>query len=276
MNKETKVKKLMTLALTVAVAGTLVAGEVMVKGSDTMLNLVQTLAESFSSANPDITVSVAGGGSGVGINSITNGECDIANSSRAIKSKEISTARANGVNPVEYAIAIDGLCVITNPDNPIKQLTVEQLGRIYRGEVTNWSAVGGPKLAITLYGRQPNSGTFVYFRDEVGEGRVRAFDAPDERQRPDRRGREGRQGRPGLRGRRLRPQRRERRRNSRRTAPTTTRRSTRRRSKPAPTRWPGPCSSTRAARPRAMPAPSSSSRPARQDRSWSRKRASTR
>jgi phosphate transport system substrate-binding protein len=165
-----KMRRLITLALTAAFAGTLVAGEVMVKGSDTMLNLVQTLAEQFAAASPDVTVSVAGGGSGVGINAISNAECDIANSSRSIKSKEISTARSNGVSPVEYAVAIDGICVITNPDNQVKQLTVGQLGRIYRGEVTNWSAVGGPKLTITLYGRQPNSGTFVYFRDEVVKG----------------------------------------------------------------------------------------------------------
>jgi phosphate transport system substrate-binding protein len=163
--KENRMKKLLSTAILAAMVTTLVAGEVIVKGSDTMLNLTQRLAEAFSAASPDITVSVAGGGSGVGINAVVNNEVEIGNASRAIKSKEISSARANGVNPVEYAIAVDGLCVIANPSNPVKKLTVTQLGDIYRGKVKNWSEVGGPNKPVTLYGRQPNSGTFVFFRE---------------------------------------------------------------------------------------------------------------
>lgn len=167
-------KKLLTLAVAATFATALVAKEVVVKGSDTLLNLVQHLSEEFTAAYPDATVSVSGGGSGVGINAICNNQCDIADASRGIQSKEISTARANGVNPTEYVIAIDGICVITNPSNPVKQLTEDQLGKIYRGEITNWSAVGGPKVAISLYGRQPSSGTFVYFRDETVKGEYAA------------------------------------------------------------------------------------------------------
>jgi len=163
-------KKLLTIATLAAMVTTLVAGEVIVKGSDTMLNLTQRLAEAFSAANPDITVSVAGGGSGVGINAVVNNEVQVGNASRAIKSKEISSARANGVNPVEYAIAVDGVCVITNPKNPVKQLTVAQRGDIYRGKVKDWSEVGGPKKKVSLYGRQPNSGTFVFFREVAVQG----------------------------------------------------------------------------------------------------------
>jgi phosphate transport system substrate-binding protein len=163
-------KKLLTIATLAAMVTTLVAGEVIVKGSDTMLNLTQRLAEAFSSASPDVTVSVAGGGSGVGINAVVNNEVEIGNASRAIKSKEISNARANGVNPVEYAIAVDGLCVITNSSNPVKKLTLTQLGDIYRGKVKNWSEVGGPNKPVSLYGRQPNSGTFVFFREMAVKG----------------------------------------------------------------------------------------------------------
>jgi phosphate transport system substrate-binding protein len=163
-------KKLLSIATLAAMVTTLVAGEVIVKGSDTMLNLTQRLAEAFSAANPDITVSVAGGGSGVGINAVVNNEVQIGNASRSIKSKEISSARANGVNPVEYAIAVDGLCVITNSSNPVKKLTIAQLGDIYRGKVKNWSEVGGPNKPISLYGRQPNSGTFVFFREMAVKG----------------------------------------------------------------------------------------------------------
>jgi phosphate transport system substrate-binding protein len=163
-------KKLLTIAVLAAMVTTLVAKEVMVKGSDTMLNLTQRLAEGFMAANPDVTVSVTGGGSGVGINAIISGETDIANSSRAIKSKEVSTARSNGVNPVEYPIAIDGVCIVVNAANTIDKLTVSQLGQLYQGKIANWSALGGPNKKVSLYGRQPSSGTFVYVRDEAVKG----------------------------------------------------------------------------------------------------------
>jgi phosphate transport system substrate-binding protein len=150
--------------------GAAVGGEVTVKGSDTMLNLVQRMAEKFGNAQSDATVSVTGGGSGVGINAIVNSECDIANASRSITSKETYDARSNGVNPVEFAIAIDGLSFVVSAENSVSQLTVEQVGAIYRGDVKNWSEVGGPNRKITLYGRQPSSGTFIYMRDEVMKG----------------------------------------------------------------------------------------------------------
>jgi phosphate transport system substrate-binding protein len=161
-------KKLLTTIVVLAALVTAVAArEVMVKGSDTMLNLVQNLAEAFASANPDVTVSVTGGGSGVGISAVVNRQTDIGDASRAIASKEISGARANGVNPTEYAIAIDGVCIIVNASNSVEKLTVEQLGQLYQGKIANWSTVGGPNKKVSLYGRQPSSGTFVYVRDEA-------------------------------------------------------------------------------------------------------------
>lgn len=168
-------KKVLSLITLFALSSSLIAGEIIVKGSDTMLNLVQRLAEGFSAVRGDITISVAGGGSGVGITAITNGEVDIANASRAIKSKEISAARAQGVNPVEIVIALDGLAVIVNSKNPVKNLTVQQIGAIYRGEIKNWKEVGGPNKKIVLYGRQPNSGTFVFFREEVVQGEYASY-----------------------------------------------------------------------------------------------------
>lgn len=161
-------KKIITI---IALLGTILFGaEIIIKGSDTMLNLTQRLGEAFSAVRPDVTVSVTGGGSGVGINAIINREVDIANASRGIKSKEISSARANGVNPVEIVIALDGLSVIVNSKNPVNKLTLQQIGAIYRGEITNWNQLGGPNKKIVLYGRQPNSGTFVFFREEVVKG----------------------------------------------------------------------------------------------------------
>ncbi len=161
-------KKVIT---TFAVLTTLLFGvEIMIKGSDTMLNLVQRLGEAFSTVQPDVTVSVTGGGSGVGINAMINREVPVAMASRAMKSKELSQARSNGVNPVEIVIALDGLSVIVNSKNQVSKLTIDQIGAIYRGEITNWNQIGGPNKKIVLYGRQPNSGTFVFFRDEVVKG----------------------------------------------------------------------------------------------------------
>jgi phosphate transport system substrate-binding protein len=167
-------KLLTTIAVLAALVTAVAAREVMVKGSDTMLNLVQNLAEAFASANPDVTVSVTGGGSGVGISAVVNKQTDIGDASRAIASKEISSARANGVNPTEYAIAIDGVCIITNASNSVEKLTIEQLGQLYQGKIANWSSVGGPNKKVSLYGRQPSSGTFVYVRDEAVKGEYAA------------------------------------------------------------------------------------------------------
>jgi len=158
------------LSAALCLGGIVHAREVVVKGSDTMLNLVQRLAEAFGTAQSDATVSVTGGGSGVGINAIVNNECDIANASRSIVAKEIYDARSNGVNATEFAIAIDGLSIVVNAENSVQQLTVAQVGAIYRGEVKNWKEVGGENKKIALYGRQPSSGTFVYMRDEVMKG----------------------------------------------------------------------------------------------------------
>jgi phosphate transport system substrate-binding protein len=141
-----------------------------VKGSDTEVNVVQRLAENYMKKDPNASIAVTGGGSGVGIAAIINKTTDLCNASRAMKDSEIAKAKANGVNPVGVAFAVDGLSVIVNPKNTLKSLTVDQIGQIYRGEVTNWKQVGGPDSPITLYGRQPNSGTFVFFREGVVKG----------------------------------------------------------------------------------------------------------
>jgi phosphate transport system substrate-binding protein len=143
---------------------------IQVKGSDTEVNVVQRLAESFMKKNPGYSIAVTGGGSGVGIAAIINKTTDLANASRPMKDSEIAQAKANGVNPIGAVFAVDGLSVIVNPKNTVKSLTMDQIGQIYRGELTNWKQAGGPDVPITLYGRQPNSGTFVFFREAVVRG----------------------------------------------------------------------------------------------------------
>ncbi len=143
------------------------ANEVVIQGSDTEVQLVSALVEAFSGDHPDARISVAGGGSAVGIAALINGETDIANSSRQMKPEEIQSARDNGMDPQEFILARDGLSVIVHPSNSVSTLTMDQVSKIYKGEITNWKDVGGPDLPIVLYGRQSTSGTFGFFRDTV-------------------------------------------------------------------------------------------------------------
>ncbi len=137
------------------------------KGSDTIVNLALAWAEAYQTLNPDVRISVTGGGSGTGIAALINGTVDVANASRQIKPKEIENACGNGVEPVEFVIARDAIAVIVNPDNPINQLTLQQISDIYSGVYTNWQEVGGVDRPIVRLSRETNSGTHVYFLEQV-------------------------------------------------------------------------------------------------------------
>ncbi len=145
-------------------------GTIQVKGSDSEVNLVQRLAEVFMQKNPDVNISVTGGGSGTGIAALINKQTDIANSSRELNAKEEEAARKAGVTPFRVIFATDAVSVILHPENPIGKLTIDQLGKIFKGETTNWKEIGGPDLKISLYGRQSNSGTYVFFREFLLKG----------------------------------------------------------------------------------------------------------
>ncbi len=165
-----KLQKLLIPIIGLSILASNSFATIQVKGSDTMVNLVQKLAEEYMKKNAGNSVAVSGGGSGTGIAAIINGKCNIANSSRSMKPAEISKMKSKGGDPREIAIAIDALSVIVNPANPINKLNIEVIGAIFRGEITNWKEIGGPDKAITLYGRQPNSGTFDFFREHVLAG----------------------------------------------------------------------------------------------------------
>jgi len=143
---------------------------IQVKGSDSEVNLVQRLAEVFMQKNQDVNISVTGGGSGTGIAALINKQTDIANSSRELNAKEEEAAKKAGVTPFRVIFATDAVSVILHPENPVAKLTIDQLGKIFKGEITNWKEVGGPDLKISLYGRQSNSGTYVFFREFVLKG----------------------------------------------------------------------------------------------------------
>jgi phosphate transport system substrate-binding protein len=145
-------------------------GMIQVKGSDSEVNLVQRLAEVFMQKNPGVNISVTGGGSGTGIAALINKQTDIANSSRELNVKEEEAAKKAGVTPFRVVFATDAVSVILHPENPVAKLTIDQLGKIFKGEIANWKEVGGPNLKISLYGRQSNSGTYVFFREFVLKG----------------------------------------------------------------------------------------------------------
>jgi len=137
------------------------------KGSDTLVNLALAWAERYREIHPEVTIAVTGGGSGTGIAALINGTVDLANASRSMKANEIAEAEANGIVPVEFTVAIDALAIVVHPDNPVSQLTIDQLADIYTGRITNWQAVGGNDAPIILLSRETNSGTHVYFLEEV-------------------------------------------------------------------------------------------------------------
>ncbi|SES92823.1 PstS family phosphate ABC transporter substrate-binding protein [Anaerobranca gottschalkii] len=139
-----------------------------VKGSDTMVNLGQHWAEAFMAKNPEVTISVTGGGSGTGIAAIQNDNTHIAQSSRPMTETEIENAKANNVQISEFIVGQDGLAVVVNAKNPVSDLTMAQLKDIFTGKITHWSELGWEEGGeITLYSRQSNSGTYVYFWQTV-------------------------------------------------------------------------------------------------------------
>lgn len=138
-----------------------------IKGSDTMVHLMSTLAEAFMKKNPDIKISVTGGGSGTGIAALINGTTDICASSRDMQQKEKDQAKEKNITPVEKTIAYDGIAIVVHPDNPMKELTMEQIKKIYTGVYKNWKELDGPDQPITTLSRESNSGTYVFFQEHV-------------------------------------------------------------------------------------------------------------
>jgi phosphate transport system substrate-binding protein len=137
------------------------------KGSDTIVNLALAWAETYQGEHPEVRISVTGGGSGTGIAALINNTVDLANASRKIKAEEIAEAQSKGVEPLEHIIARDAIAVIVNPENPVDELTLQQLSDIYSGKLTNWTEVGGEDRPIVKLSRETNSGTHVYFLETV-------------------------------------------------------------------------------------------------------------
>ena len=137
------------------------------KGSDTIVNLALAWAEAYQKLHPEVSISVTGGGTGTGIAALINNTVDLANASRQIKQEEITAANKNGVDPVEFVVARDAIAIVVNPSNPVNELTIQQISDIYSGKISNWMEVGGENRPIVRLSRETNSGTHVYFLENV-------------------------------------------------------------------------------------------------------------
>jgi phosphate transport system substrate-binding protein len=145
-------------------------------GSDTMVNLAQAWAEEYAKVTPNVSVEVSGGGSGVGIAALINGTADIANSSRHLEPEEAEKAKKhNGKAPTEFMVGYDGLAIYVHKDNPLSEISMEELSEIYRegGKTNKWSELGVKSIPgakgdeLIRVSRQNNSGTYHYFRETV-------------------------------------------------------------------------------------------------------------
>jgi len=142
--------------------------KITVKGSDTMVILAQKWAETYMVGHKGVTIQVTGGGTGTGFAALQNNTTDLCNASRPIKKPEVMNCiKAFKAKPQEHRVALDGLAVYLNSANPVKELTVEQVGKLFRGKINNWKELGGNDAPVVLYSRENSSGTYEFFKEHV-------------------------------------------------------------------------------------------------------------
>ncbi|MDD5102107.1 MAG: phosphate ABC transporter substrate-binding protein [Endomicrobiaceae bacterium] len=168
-------KSLFAVMLMITCVNSVLLAKVIVEGSTTVLPIAQRAAEELMDSNSQIEITVRGGGSGVGINSLISKKCDIATASRAIKDSELNKASLNGVAPKAYVVAMDGIAVVVNSENPVRKLSKSQVKDIFTGKISNWSEVGGSNVKIVIVSRDSSSGTFEAFNElALNKAKVRA------------------------------------------------------------------------------------------------------
>ena len=167
------IKHLVLTAVAVATGANAWAGNITVKGSDTLVVLAQKWAETYGLQHTNTHISVSGGGTGVGFAALQNQTTDLCDASRNAKPAEIAKCMAvfGGKRPTEYKVALDGLSIYVNAENPVKELTVAQVGDMFSGKIKSWKEVGGADMPITLYSRENSSGTYDFFKEHVLEGK---------------------------------------------------------------------------------------------------------
>lgn len=142
-------------------------GTLVIRGSDTLVNLSAGWAEAFMNANPGVMVSVSGGGSSTGFAALIDGSVDLGTASRPIKETERQALADKGTPAVEHVVALDAVTMIVHPSSPITSLTMAELADLLTGRITNWSALGGPDQKVTVYSRETSSGTYAFVREHV-------------------------------------------------------------------------------------------------------------
>jgi phosphate transport system substrate-binding protein len=159
------------LIITTAVGIAGASEKITIDGSTTVGPIAKAFAEYFMAANPDVNITVSESGSGNGAKSLVNGTCSVAAMSRPMKDSEFKAAADKGIQPVAHVVALDGLPILVHPSNPVQDLTVGQVRKIYLGEIKNWKEVGGPDKAIVSISRDTNSGTYETFAKLVMDKR---------------------------------------------------------------------------------------------------------
>ncbi len=161
-----KIVLILTLAL-ILITGTAFAGNLVIKGSTTVLPIAQKVSEAYMKQHPDTKISISGGGSGNGIKAIIDGTTDIADSSRFIKDKEIKLAMEKGSYPIPFRVAYDCIIPVVHPSNKLNNLTTSQLKDIYMGKIRKWSELGGLDKPIVMVSRDTSSGTYEVWEKKV-------------------------------------------------------------------------------------------------------------
>ena len=164
-------KTLLSAAISLLIASTVLAGspsKITVKGSDTLVVQAQKWAEIYMNQKSDVKIQVTGGGTGTGFAALQNQTTDLCNASRKIRAAEIAECiKAFGKRPTEYKVCLDGLSVYVAAENPLKELSMEQLLLIFTGKIKNWKELGGNDAPITVYSRENSSGTYEFFKENV-------------------------------------------------------------------------------------------------------------
>ena len=161
---------LMAAGLSAGLAVAKDANKIVVDGSTTVGPLAKAFAEHYMAKHSDVTITVSESGSGNGAKSLINDTCDVATMSRPMKPSEKKAASDSGILPIENIVALDGIAVVVHPGNPVANLTVEQIKKIYIGEIKNWKDVGGPDQAIVVISRDTSGGTYETFETMVLKG----------------------------------------------------------------------------------------------------------
>jgi phosphate transport system substrate-binding protein len=160
---------LMAMAACLATGGEAEPGKqaLQIEGSTTVGPIAEAFAEAFMKANPGLQITVKATGSGDGAAALIDGRCQIATMSRFMKPAEFQKAVEKNISPCVHTVAMDGVCVVLHPSNPVKALMRNQIHDIYTGKITNWKDVGGPDLPIVVISRDTSSGTYEVFVEKV-------------------------------------------------------------------------------------------------------------